>query len=90
VLWLEQGHLHPLHRESETYASESGTEPGTSCTAGEHSVQRAIRTALLSTFRNLSLYHYNCNLNQLYFFGCHVNLLDVISTVIVLHTRYTF
>jgi hypothetical protein len=30
--------LHPLHRSSETDTSQSGIEPGTSCTAGEHSM----------------------------------------------------
>jgi hypothetical protein len=49
---LEQGNL-PIN------ASQSGIEPGTSCTAGEHSMQRAIRTALLTAIRNLGLYYYN-------------------------------
>jgi hypothetical protein len=40
-------------------ASQSGIEPGTSCTAGEHSMQRAIRTALLTAIQNLGLYYYN-------------------------------
>jgi hypothetical protein len=44
---------------SETEASQSGIEPGTSCTAGEHSMQRAIRMALLTAIRNLGLYYYN-------------------------------
>jgi hypothetical protein len=52
------GHLHPLHRASETDASQLGIEPGTSCTAGEHSMQRAIRMKLLTTIRNLSLNYY--------------------------------
>jgi hypothetical protein len=56
----DQGHLHPLHRASETKAFQSGIEPGTSCTAGEHSMQRAIRTALLTAIRNLGLYYYGC------------------------------
>jgi hypothetical protein len=51
---LDQGHLHPLHRASNTEASQSGIEPGTSCTAGEHSIQRAIRTTLLT---DLGLYY---------------------------------
>ncbi len=46
---LDQGHLHPLHRASETEASQSGIEPG------EHSMQRAIWTALLTAIRNLGL-----------------------------------
>jgi hypothetical protein len=36
-----------------------GIEPGTSCTAGEHSMQRAIRTALMTAIRNLYLYYYS-------------------------------
>jgi hypothetical protein len=36
--------------------SQSGNEPGT---ADEHSMQRAIRTALLTAIRNLSLYYYS-------------------------------
>jgi hypothetical protein len=42
---LDQGHLHPLHRASENVASQAEIEPGSSCTAGEHSMQRAIRMA---------------------------------------------
>ncbi len=57
--WHDQGHLHPLHR-----ASQSGNEPGTSCTAGEHFMQRAIRTALLTTIRNLGLYYYSSPLSR--------------------------
>jgi hypothetical protein len=53
-----QGHLHPPHKASGTDASQLGIEPGTSCTAGEHFVQRAIRTALLIAIRNLGLYYY--------------------------------
>jgi hypothetical protein len=60
---VDQGHLHPLHRASETEASQSRIEPGTSCTAGEHSMQRAIRMALLTAIRNLGLYYYNTNEN---------------------------
>jgi hypothetical protein len=56
---LDQGLLHSLHRASEIDVSQSGIKPRTSCTAGEHSMQRAIRTALLSTIRNLTLYYYN-------------------------------
>jgi hypothetical protein len=56
---LDQGHLHPLHRASETEASQSGIEPGTSCTADEHSMQRAIQTALLTVLRNLNLHYYS-------------------------------
>ncbi len=40
---------HPLHGASETEASQSGNEP---------EMQRAIRTALLTAIRNLSLYYY--------------------------------
>ncbi len=58
VQGLVQGHLHPLHRASKTEASQSGIEPRSSCTAGEHSMQRAIRTALLTAIRNLGLYYY--------------------------------
>ncbi len=56
---LDQGHLHPLHRASETEAFQLGIKPGTSCTAGEHSMQRAIRSVLLTAIRNLSLYYYS-------------------------------
>jgi hypothetical protein len=35
-----------LHRASENVASQPGIEPGTSCTAGEYSMKRAIRTAV--------------------------------------------
>jgi hypothetical protein len=31
-----------LHRASEIVASQQGIEPGTSCTAGEYSMKRAI------------------------------------------------
>ncbi len=49
----------------EHQASQSGIEPGTSCTAGEHSMQRGIHTAFLTSIRNLSLYYYNVtNLSQ--------------------------
>jgi hypothetical protein len=40
-------------------ASQSEIEPGTSCTAVEHSMQRAIRTAVLTAIRNLALYYYS-------------------------------
>jgi hypothetical protein len=33
--------------------------PGTSCTAGEHSMQRTIRMALLTAIQNLGLYYYS-------------------------------
>ncbi len=36
---LDQGHLHPLHRASETEASQSGIEPGTSCTVTRRAVK---------------------------------------------------
>ncbi len=36
-----------------------GNRTGTSCTAGEHSMQRFIGTALLNTLRNLRLYYYS-------------------------------
>ncbi len=48
-----------MNRASETDASQSGFEPGTSCTAVKHSMQRAIRTALKTTIRNLNLYYYS-------------------------------
>jgi hypothetical protein len=35
-----------------------GNRSRTSCTAGEHSMQKAIRTALLTAIRNLYLYYY--------------------------------
>ncbi len=44
-------------------ASQSGIEPGTSCTAGELSMQRTIRTALLIKIWNLSLYYYRTKFN---------------------------
>ncbi len=47
--------LHPLHRASENDEPHRGIESGTSCTAGEHSMQRAIRTAYLVAIRDLSL-----------------------------------
>jgi hypothetical protein len=50
----DQGHLHHLHRASETDVSQSWIEPGTSCTAGEHS----IRMTLLTAIQNLGLYYY--------------------------------
>ncbi len=62
---LDQDHLHPLHRASETEESQQGTEPGTYCTAGEHSMQRAIRTALLTTIRILGLYYYNISIFEM-------------------------
>ncbi len=37
-----------LHRASENVASQPGIEAGTSCTAGEYSMKRAIRTAVFS------------------------------------------
>jgi hypothetical protein len=55
---LDQGHLHPLHRASETKVSQLGIEPGTSCTAGEHTMQRAIRMSLLTVIGDLGLYYY--------------------------------
>ncbi len=55
------GPLHPLHRASETDVSLSGIEPRASCTAGEHSMQRAIPTALLTAIQKLSLYYYKGN-----------------------------
>jgi hypothetical protein len=48
---------HPRRRRDQ--ASRPGIEPGTSYTAGEHSMQRAIRTALLTAIRNLGLYYYS-------------------------------
>jgi hypothetical protein len=50
MLGLDQGHLHPLHRTSETNSFQSGIEPAGA--AGEHSIQRDIRTALLIAIRN--------------------------------------
>jgi hypothetical protein len=55
---LDQGHLHPLQRASETDGSQSGIKPGTTCTAGEDSMQRAIRTAILTAIGNLGLNYY--------------------------------
>jgi hypothetical protein len=40
------------------YQSQSGIEPGTSCTAGRHSMQRAIQTALFTAIWNLGFYYY--------------------------------
>jgi hypothetical protein len=40
--------VHPLHRASENVASQPGIEPGTSCTAGEYSMKRAIQTAIFN------------------------------------------
>ena len=37
-----------LHRASEIVASQRGIKPGTSCTAGEYSMKRAIGTAVFS------------------------------------------
>ncbi len=37
-----------LYRVSENVASQPGIEPGTSCTAGEYSMKRAIRMAVFS------------------------------------------
>jgi hypothetical protein len=37
-----------LNRASENDVSQLGIEPGTSCTAGEYSMKRAIRTVILS------------------------------------------
>ncbi len=54
---FEQGHLHPLHRAYQTYASQSRIEPGTSCTAGELSIQSANRK-FFSAIRNFALYYY--------------------------------
>jgi hypothetical protein len=48
-----------LHRASENIASQRGIERGTSCTAGEHSMQRAIRTAYWVAIRVLSLCCYS-------------------------------
>jgi hypothetical protein len=56
--WLGPPTVYPLHRASETDTSQQVIEPGTSCTAGEHSMQRAIWTALLAAIRNLCLYYY--------------------------------
>ncbi len=39
--------------------SQLEIEPGTSCTAGEHSIQRAIPAAWLPAIRNLGLYYYS-------------------------------
>ncbi len=52
--FVDQSHLHPLHRASERVVSQPGIEPGTSCTACEHSMQRANRTAYLVAIRDLS------------------------------------
>ncbi len=38
---------------------QSGIEPGSSCTAGEHSMQRGIQSVLLNAIRNLGLYYYS-------------------------------
>jgi hypothetical protein len=45
---LDQSLLHPFHRISENVASKRGIEPETSCTAGEYSMKRAIRTAVFT------------------------------------------
>ncbi len=37
-----------LNRASENDVSQLGIEPGTSCTAGEYSMKRAIRTTVFS------------------------------------------
>jgi hypothetical protein len=42
-----------------TDASQSAIIPRTSCTAGEHSMQRAIGIALLTAIRNLALHYYS-------------------------------
>ncbi len=42
-------------------------EPGTSCTAGEHSMQRTIRTALLSTISEPQLYYYSFMILNLFY-----------------------
>jgi hypothetical protein len=49
--------LHPLPRASKTDASQSWIEPGNSCTTGEQSMQRAIRTALLTAGTTKVFYH---------------------------------
>jgi hypothetical protein len=60
---FSQGHLHPLHRASGTgrcvtrlmrRSRESNPGP-----PGEHSMQRAIRTASLSTISEPQLYYYS-------------------------------
>jgi hypothetical protein len=43
----------PIHRAYATRASQPGIEPGTSCTAGEHSMKRTIQTAYLLAIRDL-------------------------------------
>jgi hypothetical protein len=52
---------------------QSGIEPRTSCTAEEHSMQRAIPTVLLNTIWNLSLYY--CTTDY-YFSKCCLSLLQ--------------
>jgi hypothetical protein len=54
------------HPRPTASASQSGLEPGTSCTAGEQSMQRAIRTALLITIWNLSLYYFRTKFNFMF------------------------
>ncbi len=54
------GHIHPLHRASENVVSQPGIEPGTSCTAGEYSMKRAIRTAVFSSHSGSHLCCYSC------------------------------
>ncbi len=82
TMWgLDHGHLHPLHRaaipDSRTAAinaSQSGIEPRTSCTAGKHSMQRAIRTALLCTISEPHLYYYKVKFCFCFLFCSSVSL----------------
>jgi hypothetical protein len=48
-----------LHRASENVVPQLGIEPGTSCTAGEYSMKRAIRTAIFSCHSGSHLCCYN-------------------------------
>jgi hypothetical protein len=54
---LDQGHLHPLEHPR-LMRLRRWFEHGTSCTAGEHFMQKAIRTASLSAIWHLSLCYF--------------------------------
>ncbi len=54
VYRLDQSHLNPLHRASENVASQSGIEPGTSCTAGERRMHHTTVWALDSPHLHLN------------------------------------
>jgi hypothetical protein len=57
-LTTNQGNLFVQTLAFKTDASQPGIEPETNCTAGEHSVQTAIRTGSVTAIRNLSLNYY--------------------------------